>query len=488
MSKATGKKSSVKRKIIGAAITGSVLYLLVIGGLLFVLSGIEGANPQLLMMGGGAAVMVTIITIVGSYYFAARLTVPLMRLKNTMRKISEGDLDARMGIKSGDEFEEVGKSIDDILNDRVSALATIEDENEQLNDSIVALLETVAQLAQKNLTIRAKVSEDVTGPLADALNMMTKETAGVLNEVMKISSEVAEASNLVKSQSDNVLLLANQERTEIENTATELAKATDMMQRIAKLAQASNRSADEAIEMTTTAMQTVTNTVDSINKIRDTIRETEKRIKRLGERSQEISTAVNLINNIAERTHILALNASMHAASAGEAGRGFAVVADEVQRLAENAREATSQISTLVNNIQVETASTVSTMNELITQVVGGSKLAEEAGEQMKVTQTTTAELVNMVQKIAAGATAQANTSTRLRDRTEVIKETVRKTGSHLQEQSAYTDQLVENAMALVASVGVFQTEDTTESQDLSEDFGDLDDSDDTASTSEITL
>ncbi|MDZ7737431.1 MAG: methyl-accepting chemotaxis protein [Gammaproteobacteria bacterium] len=265
-----------------------------------------------------------------------------------------------------------------------------------------------------------------------------------------------------------------------------------MMQRIAKLAQASNRSADEAIEMTTTAVETVTNTVDSINKIRDTIRETEKRIKRLGERSQEISTAVNLINNIAERTHILALNASMHAASAGEAGRGFAVVADEVQRLAENAREATSQISTLVNNIQVETASTVSTMNELITQVVGGSKLAEEAGEQMRVTQTTTTELVRMVQKIAAGATAQANTSTRLRDRTEVIRETVRKTGSHLQEQSAYTDQLVENAMALVASVGVFQTGDTADTDNMDmdniDDLDNIDDSDDTESTQEITL
>lgn len=460
MSKGTNKKSSVKQKIFMAAITGSILYLLVIAALLAIVSTIEGNHNAILLGGAAAAVIVTIVTTAGSWYFAKQLTQPLLRLKTIMRKISDGDLDARMGIKSGDEFEEVGQAIDSILNDRVSGLATIEDENEQLNDSIVALLETVAQLAQKNLTIRATVSEDITGPLADALNMMTTETARVLNEVMRISSDVAEASNLVKSQSDNVLILASQERDEIENTATELARATEMMQRIAKLAQASNRSADQAIEMTTTAMQTVTNTVDSINRIRDTIRETEKRIKRLGERSQEISTAVNLINNISERTHILALNASMHAASAGEAGRGFAVVADEVQRLAENAREATSQIATLVNNIQVETSSTVSTMNELITQVVGGSKLAEEAGEQMKVTQTTTAELVSMVQKIAAGATSQANTSTRLRDRTQVIRDTVRKTGSHLQEQSAYTDQLVENAMALVASVGVFQTND----------------------------
>ena len=493
MSQTSRKRSSVKQKIFLASAVGSGLYLLVIIGLLLVINNLEGSNTNILLGGGAAAVIATALVLLGSYYFATRLTQPLLRLKNTMRKISDGDLDARMGIKSGDEFEDVGQSIDNILNDRVSALATIEDENEQLNDSIVALLETVAQLAQKNLTIRAKVSEDVTGPLADALNMMTTETAKVLNEVMNISSEVAEASNLVKSQSDNVLVLANQERSEIENTASELAKATDMMQRIAKLAQASNRSADEAIEMTSTAMQSVNDTVTSINQIRDTIRETEKRIKRLGERSQEISTAVNLINNIAERTHILALNASMHAASAGEAGRGFAVVADEVQRLAENAREATSQISTLVNNIQVETSSTVSTMNELITQVVGGSKQAEEAGEQMKVTQNTTNELVRMVQKIAAGATAQAETSTRLRDRTEVIRETVRKTDSHLKEQSAYTDQLVENAMSLVASVGVFQI-DTTDADDYD---GAADDEeprtipsgeDDTESTQEISL
>lgn len=472
---------TVKQKIFAAAAVGSFFYICVIAGLLIAIGNLEGNQTRLLLGGAAALIIVIALTAVGCLYFAHRLTRPLQRLQSTMVKITEGDLDARMGIRSGDEFQEIGDSIDNILSERVAALSTIEDENEQLNDSIVALLETVAQLAQKNLTIRAKVSEDVTGPLADALNMMTTETAKVLNEVMRISSDVAEASNLVKSQSDNVLLLAKEERAEIENTASELTKATEMMSRIATLAQASNRSADQAIEMTTTAMQSVNDTVESINRIRDTIRETEKRIKRLGERSQEISTAVNLINNISERTHILALNASMHAASAGEAGRGFAVVADEVQRLAENAREATSQIATLVNNIQAETANTVSTMNELITQVVGGSKLAAEAGEQMKHTQTTTSELVRMVQKIAAGATAQADTSTRLRERTQLIRDTVRKTGNHLQEQSAYTDQLVENAMALVASVGVFQIDEETKANSDSN-------YDDDDSTREITL
>ena len=187
----------------------------------------------------------------------------------------------------------------------------------------------------------------------------------------------------------------------MEETAQALASAAGAMNTISELARTCNTAAENAINTTHTALITVTSTVKGINSIRENIHETEKRIKRLGERSQEISRAVNLINSISERTHILALNASMHAASAGEAGRGFAVVADEVQRLAENARDATSQIATLVSNIQVETADTVGTMNKVITQVVEGTKLAEEAGVQMERTKDTTEELVESVREIA---------------------------------------------------------------------------------------
>ncbi len=236
----------------------------------------------------------------------------------------------------------------------------------------------------------------------------------------------------------------------------ELTSASDTMTKINKLAELSNTAAADAIKTTITAMSTVTDTVNSINRIRDTIRETEKRIKRLGERSQEISTAVNLINNISERTHILALNASMHAASAGEAGRGFAVVADEVQRLAESSREATSEIATLVNNIQLETSSTVHTMNELTSQVVDGSKLAARAGNEMEETHTTTAYLVDMVQKIAKGAAMQSQRSLQLRERADIIRESVHKTGDHLKEQTVHTDKLVQQALSLVAAVSVF--------------------------------
>ncbi|HOW62804.1 MAG TPA: methyl-accepting chemotaxis protein, partial [Candidatus Contendobacter sp.] len=176
-----------------------------------------------------------------------------------------------------------------------------------------------------------------------------------------------------------------------------------------------------------------------------------------GERSQEISGVVNLINTIAERTHILALNASMHAASAGEAGRGFAVVAGEVQRLAENAREATSQIATLVSNIQIETADTVNAMNAAISQVVDGSRLAEQAGDQMKRTQETTAELVAAVQQIASRSQEQARVSNELLGRARQIQESTRQTSQQLQEQTVHTTSLVEYARGLLNSVRVFR-------------------------------
>lgn len=441
----------------------SVLFLCVFAGFgyaLFSAADAFNVSRNQWLLGAALLLAALVAVIFGTRWYVERLLAPLQRLRLTSQKVMAGDLEARCGIRSGGEFQQIGDAIDNVLSERVSALSQMEGENELLNDSVVKILETVAILAQKDLSVRAKVNEDVTGPLADALNLLASETSKVLGEVTMISGDVAETSNLVKAQSDNVLLLANEEQTEVEMAAGELRVSADTMTQIAKMAEDSNQAAENAIETTATAMNSVNDTVNSINVIRDSIREAEKRIKRLGERSQEISAAVNMINNISERTHILALNASMHAASAGETGRGFAVVADEVQRLAENAKDATSQIGTLVDNIQVETSNTVSTMNELIAQVISGSRLAEAAGVQMEKTQLTTTELVNLVKTIAENASKQAKASTRLRDRADVIHDRVRRTGKHLEEQTVHTDELVEQAMALVASVGVFKLQD----------------------------
>ena len=392
-----------------------------------------------------------------AWWITRSITRPISHLVGVMQKLTQGDATVRANSQKTDEIGKLARQFDHMVDEREASRQAIEEENERLNESVLLLLQAVAQLANKDLTVKVPVSSDVTGAVSDALNMLTRETARVLTDVSNISADVTEASMKVKQQSDNVMAAAAAELVEVEHTANQLSSASQEMRIIAELAQACNDAADNAINSTQLALDTVNSTVGGINSTRDIIRETEKRIKRLGERSQEITGVVGLINAIAERTHILALNASMHAASAGEAGRGFAVVADEVQRLAENARQATLQISTLVSNIQIETADTVSTMNSAITQVVEGSRLAEQAGLQMQLTQKSTSDLVHSVQQIAVKSRGQATASQALLDRAIQIKKTSQQTSHQLDEQSAQTSNLVEYARMLLSTVRVFK-------------------------------
>jgi methyl-accepting chemotaxis protein len=419
-----------------------------------------------------SVVLVTsaIVVIASLAFMAMGLTRALRRLQYTVARVTAGDMSTRTQMKPGDELATLGQAFDTLLDertiyeeDRATRLAEAEREHEELNDSVISLLHAVSQLSQRDLTVQIPVAGDVTGPVADALNQLAADTAAVLGAVTQISDRVATASQHVKLQSDTVRTLASNEREQVTQTATQLAAAASAMNGIAELAQECNRAAEHAITQTQTALATVTDTVDGINAIRNTIHETEKRIKRLGERSQEISGAVSLINSIADRTHVLALNASMQAAAAGEAGRGFAIVADEVQRLAENARQATEQIARLVNNIQGETKDALAVMNTVISQVVDGSRLAGEAGEQMRQTQESTAELVASVRQIAQGSQQQAQVSDVLRDRAQEIVQSTVQTSEQLAAQNTQTVRLLEYTTNLVKTVRVFKLPDEHE-------------------------
>jgi twitching motility protein PilJ len=407
-----------------------------------------------LFLGGG--ILIALFAAVFAYFTIIAVTRPLRKLSDTAQKIASGDKTARAQIVTRDEIGELAMQFDIMLDQQVALNDKITAENTQLNESVLGLLQAVAKLAQKDLTTKVPVREDVTGAVSDALNLMTEQTANVLSQVVEVADGVAEAADEVRKGADIAMNGAMDDKIRVEQAAAELSTAAKTMIDIAKLALQSNDAAAKAIATTDKAQETVLGTVQGITAIRDVIRETEKRIKRLGERSQEIGGVVNLINNIAERTHILALNASMHAASAGEAGRGFAVVANEVQRLAENAREATAQISTLVGSIQTETADTVTTMNETISQVVEGTKMAEQAGAQMRETRASTAELVNLVAQINKSSSEQAEVSQQLVKRAGDIEVSTRETLSELQKQSSFVARLVEYSARLVTSVGVF--------------------------------
>ena len=391
------------------------------------------------------------------YIIFRSISLPIQNISSTVQKVADGDYYARTKLAGRDELAQLGSAFDRLLAEKVSTLVEAEKSNEELNESVISLLQAVSKLSQRDLTMKVPVTEDVTGPVADALNLFTAETSKVLKGVRVISEEVARATNLVKNQSDSVIKVAAKEQAAVQSTTKELSSAVHAMGHIADLAKTCNQEAENAIRTTNTAMETVNRSSEGMNNIRETIHKAEKRIKRLGERSQEISRAVNLINSISERTHILALNASMHAASAGEAGRGFAVVADEVQRLAENARDATSQISTLVSNIQVETVDTVDTMNNVITQVVDGSQLAEKAGEQMRHTQNSTQDLVSSVRQIASSSADQVIITKKLQNNATQILDSNKETSDQLQKQTVQTKRLVEYAKGLLKAVQVFK-------------------------------
>ncbi|MGI9227700.1 MAG: methyl-accepting chemotaxis protein [Gammaproteobacteria bacterium] len=391
------------------------------------------------------------------YFFGHSLTKPINTMLDTIHNVNDGNLEARVDLKQKDELGELSNAFDKLLDEKVTQLSISEKENDQLNESVIALLTSVAQLSRKDFTVKAPVFEDVTGTLGDSLNLLTKETANALTEVKEISVRVVVESNRVQKQSKLVMAVAEQERFLVERTVRELNESSKAMNKISEDAIDANKRADNALNNTHKALETVNRSVDGINGIRDTIRETEKRIKRLGERSQEITGIVNLINSIAERTHILALNASMHAASAGEAGRGFAVVADEVQRLAESAREATTEIDTLVNNIRVETKDTVTAMNTVISQVADGTSLAEQAGAAMEQTQESTQDLVQAVAQITQSSKAQAESSLQLVKQSREIVESTRKTDKHLYQQSTNTNNLVQYSNRLLSTVGIFK-------------------------------
>jgi methyl-accepting chemotaxis protein len=236
-----------------------------------------------------------------------------------------------------------------------------------------------------------------------------------------------------------------------------LGTATRQMSEVAQLSTASSAAAARTSDATKAAQAAVEGTMRGMDSLREVISETEKRFKRLGERSQEISSAVALVNTISERTHVLSLNASMQAATAGEAGRGFAVVAQEVQRLSDSSRQATGEIAQLVSNIQSETNETLITMNRLIADVVAQTELARSAGQEMTQTQAATGELVSLVQRIAAFSVQQQEMALALQKTVQGMNEGTAETSSAIEQQTDATNTLVQFAQRLNDSVGQFK-------------------------------
>ena len=406
-----------------------------------------------------------LFTMVSGNLIMQSITRPTLNLTSVVHRLAKGEFDARVNIVGKDEFSRLGTAFNGLLDDRAVTLDTIDGEHQQLNQSVFSLLQAVAELSERNLTIRAKVTEDATGPVADAINLLAEETSSTLIEVRNVAAEVNETSQKVNTHLMSVNKLAMKEQERAIETADQMNQMLQRLDSIANSASATNIMAGNTTASTKKAHESVSETLSGMSVIRETVQETGKRIKQLGERSQEISHVIEIINTIAERTTVLALNASMQAVAAGDAGRGFSVIAEEIQRLAESSRESTGQIATLVRNIQQETNTTISTMDQTIEQVIDGSTKAEDAAAQMQKVLETTSELVQAVDQIAIASRDQVSISEGLKHKAEGILKSTQSTGQELLSLTGLSRNMANYAQQLVKSVNVFTLDDKDKSR-----------------------
>lgn len=347
-------------------------------------------------------------------------------------------------------------SLETTLDERAKDFEQQEKMSNDLNNSVIELMEAADRLSRHDLTVKVPVNEDVTGSVADALNIMTKETAATITSIRETALQLDEAAKVVNSQNEKVATVSEEQKEVIKNALLSLNRSSKTMENMAILAGNCNQLSNKANDLTGSALSAVENTVDSIVEIRSIVSESEKSIKRLGERSKEVGSIIEIIKDIAARTHTLALNAGMQAVAAGEAGRGFSVVADEVQHLAETARESTEQVTSLVNRIQVESEEAMKIMNRAIDQVVDGSKRAEKAGNTMQHTRAAAVHLAGSVAKIMNYFKVQQKLNTELQEHADQLKKTTSETEKELVLQAAQTSNMFNYLKNLVSAVSVF--------------------------------
>jgi twitching motility protein PilJ len=330
-------------------------------------------------------------------------------------------------------------------------------QNQKNQQAIMRLLDEMSSLADGDLTVRATVTDDMTGAIADSVNFAVEQLRELVTGINITARTVSESAQETMDTTGNLALASGQQAERVReatDTINEMARAFDGM---ATRSRESSEVAQRSVAIAHNGSQMVQQTIRGMDTIRDQIQETSKRIKRLGESSQEIGDIVELINGIAEQTNILALNAAIQSASAGGAGRGFAVVADEVQRLAERATNATRRIEMLVKNIQADTSEAVVSMESTTSEVVSGAEKAEDAGEALKRIESVSNDLSSLIEEISQEAQSQSAVATRIAEQMISIRDVSIRTSEGSNQTAQSMGRLADLVHKLSESVADFK-------------------------------
>ena len=368
-----------------------------------------------------------------------------------------------------------------------TTIAMTAEATQRNQEAILRLLDELADLADGDLTTTATVTEDFTGAIADSINFTIEQLRVLVERINSTAVKVSSAAQNTQQTALHLAEASDHQSQEIAGASAAINEMAVTIDQVSTNASESASVAERSVSIAKKGAKVVQNTINGMDTIREQIQDTSKRIKRLGESSQEIGDIVSLINDIADQTNILALNAAIQASMAGEAGRGFAVVADEVQRLAERSAAATKQIETLVKTIQTDTNEAVISMEQTTSEVVNGAKLAQDAGVALEEIEGVSANLAELIQRISNAARQQASSAGNVSSTMNVIQEITSQTSAGTQASAQSIGELTEMALDLRDSVADFtlpdeyrDSDDNMPSVDAEEetDFPLLEDSD----------
>ena len=323
--------------------------------------------------------------------------------------------------------------------------------------AILRLMNELQTVAEGDLTQEATVTEDITGAIADSVNYTVEELRLLVGNVQNTATRVAQTTSAVENTSTELLAASTEQLREIRETGQSVLTMAERINGVSSQAQESATVARQSLEAASSGLQAVQNAIGGMNSIRDQIQETSKRIKRLGESSQEIGEITELISDITEQTNVLALNAAIQAASAGEAGRGFSVVAEEVQRLAERSADATRQISALVKAIQTDTQDAVGAMERSTQGVVEGAKLSDNAGTALSEIDRVSRRLADLIEQISQSASREADSANVVAANIQHIFAVTEQTGEGTRTTAQQVRELSHMAEELRQSVSRFK-------------------------------
>ncbi len=334
---------------------------------------------------------------------------------------------------------------------------TTKELNDRNQEAIMRLLDEMGSLAEGDLTVKATVTEDMTGAIADSINFAVEQLRSLVQTITDTSVQVASSAQETQATAMHLAEAAEHQAQEINSASNRITEIAASIDQVSRNSAESAEVAQRSVHIATAGAGVVRQTIAGMDSIRDQIQETSKRIKRLGESSQEIGSIVELINDISEQTNILALNAAIQAASAGEAGRGFAVVADEVQRLAERSSNATKRIESLVQTIQADTNEAVSSMEQTTSEVVAGARLAEDAGTALGEIEKVSSDLSNLIQGISSAAQQQSGAAANITQAMNTIQQITTQTSQGASQTAESIGNLAQLAADLRRSVADFK-------------------------------